>query len=188
VNRVVTNAAILHLRLGSPGYAATRANTHPFGSIHYGFAHNGQFRPTEALDGTLGESLAAAVGDTDSERFYLAVRHHIATGTAPAPAIAAAAADIRALADSWVSANCLLLTPRALHAYADHTPDSEVIRRRGPGFFDMRCLSEPDRFVVASAGWPQPVDRWQLLRERRVLEVGRDLKITVHAERASETD
>src|ERR1700722_5524182 len=31
VDRVVTRAAILHLRLGSPEFAATMANTHPFG-------------------------------------------------------------------------------------------------------------------------------------------------------------
>jgi predicted glutamine amidotransferase len=183
---VVTNAAILHLRLGSPGSAATSLNTHPFGSIHCGFAHNGQFIPAQALDGTLGKSLAAVRGDTDSERFYLAVRHRIDHGTAPAAAIAGAAADIRALAKSWESANCLLLTPGGLHVYADHSPDSEVLKRRGLGFFDIRCLTERDRVVVASTGWPQPPEGWRRLQERRVHEIGLDLTLTVRDEPAAE--
>jgi len=179
-DRVVTRVAILHLRLGSPGSATTMANTHPFGDVRRAFAHNGQFVPASALDGTLAGGGAAAGGDTDSERYYLAVRDRIDTGTAPAAAIAAAAADIRALADHWESANCLLLTPGALYAYADHSPDSRVIERRGPGFFDLHYLTEPGRVVVASTGWPQPADRWQRLRDRQVLEVSLDLTLTRH--------
>jgi predicted glutamine amidotransferase len=186
VQRVVTNAAILHLRLGTPGHVARMVNTHPFGSIHCAFAHNGQFTPTGALDGTLGKDLTAVRGDTDSERFYLAVRHRIDIGIPPTAAITAAAADIRILAAGWESANCLFLTPRALYVYADHSTDSEVIKRRGPGFFDMRCLTEPHRVVVASTGWPQPPDRWQRLHERRVLEVGLDLTLTLHNEHAAD--
>jgi predicted glutamine amidotransferase len=182
IEQVVTNAAILHLRMGSPGHVATMLNTHPFGGIHCAFAHNGQFTPAGALDGTLGPGLAAARGDTDSERFYLAVRHRVAQGATPAVAIAAAAADIRDLAEGWESANCLLLTTRALYAYADHSPDSEIIKRRGPSFFDLRCLTESDRVVIASTGWPQPADRWPRIHEHRVLEIGLDLTLTVHDE------
>jgi predicted glutamine amidotransferase len=183
VNGVVTSAAILHLRLRSPGSIAAAANTHPFGDSHCGFAHNGAFIPTAALDGTLGDGPLTAGGDTDSERFYLAVRRRIDAGTDPAAAIAAAAADIRRLADHWESANCLLLTPQRLYAYADHSADSAVIKRRGEGFFDLRWLAEPGRVVVASTGWPQPLDRWQRLAERQVLEVGPDRALTVHAAR-----
>jgi predicted glutamine amidotransferase len=186
IEQVVTTAAILHLRMGSPGHMATMLNTHPFGGVHCGFAHNGQFTPAGALDGTLGDGLAAARGDTDSERFYLAVRHRIDSGTAPAAAIAEAAADIRVLADGWESANCLLLTPSALYAYADHSPGSETIKRRGPGFFDLRCLTEPHRVVIASTGWPQPADRWQRIHEHRVLEIGFDLMLTVHDDYAAD--
>jgi predicted glutamine amidotransferase len=183
VKRVVTNAAILHLRLRSPGSIAAVANTHPFGDSHGSFAHNGAFIPTAALDGTLGDGTVTAGGDTDSERFYLAVRRRIDAGTDPAAAIAAAAGDIRLLADHWESANCLFLTRQGLYAYADHSADSAVIKRRGEGFFDLRWLAEPDRVVVASTGWPQPLDRWQRLAERQVLEVSRELTLTLHAAR-----
>ena len=184
VARIVTGAAIVHLRMGSPGYSVALANTHPFGDAGCGFAHNGQFIPPSALDGTLGERLAEARGDTDSERYYLAVRRRIDAGTEPAAAIAAAAADIRALATGWASTDCLLLTSDALYAYADHSVDSEVIRRRGPDYFDLRTMSEPGRSVVASVGWPQPADRWRRLPDRQVLEIGRDLTLTVHDEYA----
>jgi predicted glutamine amidotransferase len=182
MERVISNAAILHLRLGSPGLVATPANTHPFGSVHCGFAHNGHFTPASALDETLGESLAMVKGGTDSERFYLAVRRRIDAGIAPAAAIAAAGADIRALA-SWNSTNCLLLMPGALYASADHNPRSEVIGRRGRDYFDIRCLTEPGRVVVASTGWPQQAGRWERLPDRRVLEIGLDLTATLHHSR-----
>jgi predicted glutamine amidotransferase len=179
---IVTSAAIVHLRMGSPGAAVSPANTHPFGDAGCAFAHNGQFIPPGALDGMLGERLAEAQGDTDSERYYLAVRSRMDAGTGPAAAIAAAATDIRALATGWVSTNCLLLTPDALYAYADHSADSEVIGRRGPDFFDLRTLTEPGRLVVASTGWRQAPDRWHHLPDQQVFEIGGDLTLTVHDE------
>jgi predicted glutamine amidotransferase len=180
VDRVVTRAAILHLRLGSPGSAITMANTHPFGDNRRAFVHNGQFVPACALDGMLASGAAAGGGDTDSERYYLAVRERIVTGTTPAGAIAAAAAGIRARADHWESANCLLLTPRALHAYADHNADSRILTRRSPDFFDLHYLAEPDRVIVASTGWARSADRWHRLPDRQVLEIGLDLSLTLH--------
>jgi len=184
LQRVVTSAAILHLRLGSPGHKATMVNTHPFGDIHYGFAHNGQFTPASTLDGTLGQSLAEAMGDTDSERYYLAIRRRISEGAAPAAAISAAAADIRALAARLESANCLFLTPRTLYAYADHSAGSDAIRRRGADFFDLRYMTEPGRAMVASSGWPQSASRWMRQPDRRVAEIGRDHGHTKYHERA----
>jgi predicted glutamine amidotransferase len=182
IEETVTDLAIVHLRLASPQLAVGTANSHPFGDASCAFAHNGHFVPADALHSILGHGLiAAAEGDTDSERFYLAVRQRIDDGTAPAVALAGAAADIRALAAEWVSLNCLLITPQAIYAYADHDPDSEVIERRGPGFFDLSYLVEPGRIVIASTGWPQPSERWTRLPERRVLEVTRhDLHVTVH--------
>jgi predicted glutamine amidotransferase len=180
--RIVTSAAIVHLRMGSPGSAVSPANTHPFGDASCAFAHNGQFTPPGALDPTLGEDLAQAQGDTDSERYYLAVRRRMNAGTGPAAAIAAAATDIRTLATGWVSTNCLLLTPDALYAHADHSLDSEVIRRRGPDFFDLRTMTAPGRLLVASTGWPQPPGQWCRLPDQQVFEISPDLALTVHDE------
>lgn len=182
IEQTTTDLAMIHLRMASPQLAVSTANTQPFGGASCAFAHNGYFAPVSALDSTLGVSvIAAADGDTDSERFYLAIRQRIDDGAAPAVAIAGAAADIRALAAEWVSLNCLLVTPQTIYAYADHDPDSEVIGRRGPDFFDLSYLVEPGRVVIASEGWPHPTERWTRLPERKVLEVNRhDLIITVH--------
>jgi predicted glutamine amidotransferase len=177
----VTDAAILHLRLASANMRIAGVNTHPFGDASGAFAHNGYFTPADALDALLGPGVISAQGDTDSERYYLAIRRGIDNGMAPATAISVAAAEIRARATKWVSLNCLFLTPRALYAYADHDPGSEVSRRRGPRFFDLRCRVEQDRIVVASEGWPQPADRWLPLPERRVVEIPRhDPQIILH--------
>lgn len=182
----VTDAAILHMRLASDKMPVTSVNTHPFGDADGAFAHNGYFAPADALNAMLGPGLAAARGDTDSERYYLAIRRRIDNGMAPATAISVAAADIRAKATKCVSLNCLFLTPRALYAYADHDPGSEVIRRRGPRYFDLRYRVEPGRIVVASEGWPQPVDRWLPLPGRRVLEIPRqDPRIILHDSRGA---
>jgi predicted glutamine amidotransferase len=181
VSGTVTDVAMLHLRLASDKMPITSANTHPFGDGHSAFAHNGYFAPADALDAMLGPGLIAAHGDTDSERFYLAIRRGIDNDVAPARAISMAAAAIRARATKCVSLNCLFLTPSALYAYADHDPNSDVIQRRGPRFFDLSYRVEPGRIVVASEGWPQPADHWIRLPERQVLEIPRhDLRIILH--------
>jgi predicted glutamine amidotransferase len=175
VKCAATTAAIIHLRLASEGLANTDANTHPFGDSTCGFAHNGQFVPVDAIDKALGPEPAVA-GDTDSERYYLAVRRRMDMGFSPPAAITGAAAQIQELATQWVSLNCLLLTPTALYAYAKYRPGSEVLTRRGPDFFDLRYQADPGRVIVASTGFPQPADSWLRLPKGLVLEVGRDLK------------
>jgi len=183
--RVVTSAAIVHLRMSSPGSLRILENTHPFGGPELAFVHNGQFDPAGVLDAGPDANTADAKGDTDSERYYLAVRDLTLLGSAPPDAITGAAGLVRSRAASWESTNCLLLTPAGLCAYADHSANSAVIRRRGPDFFDLRYRTEPGRAVVASTGWTRPGVSWARLPDRRVLEIGRDLMLTVHDEGAS---
>lgn len=187
----VTDAAMLHIRLASPGFPNTRANTHPFGDIRVAFAHNGYFAPSGVLGAATGpgpaERLDTARRPTDSEQFYQAIRGHMADGMPPAKAIAETAATIRALAAECVSLNCLMLTPQALYAYAYHDPESEVMRRRGAGFFDLHYRIEPGRVMVASAGWPRPSDRWSLLPQCGTMEIRRaDLTVIWHPQERAE--
>jgi predicted glutamine amidotransferase len=188
VERIVTSAAILHLRLRSPGSPRVLENTHPFATAERAFAHNGQFRPVDILDKSLSVGVAEAQGDTDSERYYLAVRDRILAGEAPGNAIAAAAASVRSCAAAWESANCLLLTPAGVCAYADHSAGSEAIKRRGPEYFDLRYRTEPGRVIIASTGWPGPGASWTRLPDRRALVIGRDLALTVNDELAPAVD
>jgi predicted glutamine amidotransferase len=179
-----TDAALLHLRMASPGTAPLPGNTHPFGDASVAFAHNGDFAPLSCLDDVIGEArLAGAEGGTDSERFSLAVRRRLDEGMEVPRAIRSTAADIRARATRFASLNCLLLTPDALYAYAAHSPRSEVVRRRGADFFALNYRRHADSVVVASTGWPQAAPRWTTLPEDHVLEIRRgDLSTVVHGD------
>lgn len=169
-----TTAAVLHLRMATPGMAVRAGNTHPFGAPHLAFAHNGAFEPANVLDPLIGPVLLAeAEGTTDSERFHLAVRARMAEGLSAGQALEAAAADIRRLADTFVSLNALLLTSGGLFAYADHDPESEVSVRRGTGYFDLRCLraARTDRVVISSDGPWTRSGPWQRLPKRQAWRV-----------------
>jgi predicted glutamine amidotransferase len=182
VRELTTDAALLHLRLASPQFPVVVENTHPFGDQRIAFAHNGDFSPADCLDPVIGgELLATAEGDTDSERFYLGIRLRINDGMEPPKAIMAAAADVRTLAKSFASLNCLLLTPDALYAYTAYDPRCEVIRRRGAGFFALNYRTDVDALVIASTGWVQNQPAWSTLPEGHVLEIRRgDLATVVH--------
>ncbi|WP_254205747.1 class II glutamine amidotransferase [Nocardia alni] len=175
-----SDAALLHIRMASPGLPVELRNTHPFTMGALAFAHNGFFSPREALDDLIDpEILAGAVGDTDSERYFLRVLTRLrGQDRDPVDAIARTAADIRARA-SFGSLNCLLLTEDALYAYAEEDPESEVSRRRGPQFFRMHYRVGPSAAMVASQGIP--TDGWQLLPYGRVLQIRRgDLRVSIH--------
>ncbi|MFE6894638.1 class II glutamine amidotransferase [Streptomyces sp. NPDC057694] len=178
----VTDAALLHLRMASQDFRVAAGNTHPFGDRRSAFAHNGDFDPASALDDVIGpQLLATAVGDTDSERFHLAIRRRWDEGMSPVKAVMGAADDIRSLAKGFVSLNCLLLTPDGLLAYTEHDPDSAVIARRGPDYFRLHYREDDGSVAVASTGWPQPAPRWTPLPERCLLEVvPGTLTVTVH--------
>lgn len=180
--RTVTDAAVFHLRLASGTLGVNHANTHPFGDERRAFVHNGYFNPSDALDDLLGpELLAEAAGDTDSERFYLAIRQRIDAGILPQVAIVEAAAEVRDEAAEIASLNCLLLTENGMYAYTEHDPESEVMARRGADFFDLGYRVDADRVVVASSGWSQPAEHWRRLGERQVLVVDRrTLRTDIH--------
>jgi len=167
----VSDMAFLHIRMASPNLPVTTANAHPFGDPRAAFAHNGEIRPISALEQLISPGLlATAEGDTDSERFYLAIREQLDQGTSPAEAIASVTRSIRASAEMVISLNSLMLTPAGLYAYAEHDPHSEVIGRRGAGYFGLSYREEDGKTVVASQGWPQPAPAWTVLPEQRVAE------------------
>ena len=146
----LTDMAVVHLRMASPAFAVTPANTHPFGDPRAAFAHNGDFTPATCLDRRISiGGLRSAKGDTDSERYYLAVRDRLDDGETPARAIAGVADDIRIQAKRYASLNCLLLTPDGLFGYVEHDPDAEVSRRRGPAYFGLHYRRQPGKVVIA---------------------------------------
>jgi predicted glutamine amidotransferase len=172
LRRCHTTMAVLHLRMASPRFAVELGNTHPFGDGRAAFAHNGDISPAECLDPLIAPELLAGVkGGTDSERYYLAVRSRLDLGDTEEQAITTVTGQIRRRAGAVMSLNCLLLTPSGLFAYAEHDPGSEVMARRGSGFFGLSYRHGPDRTVIASQGWPQPRPHWQDVPEQKVLSV-----------------
>ncbi|WP_285601708.1 class II glutamine amidotransferase [Kineosporia sp. NBRC 101731] len=158
----VTDMAVLHIRMASPHLAVSMDNTHPFGDARAAFAHNGEIRPVTSLDALISPGLlATAVGTTDSERYFLAIREQMDQGSPPEQAITRTAQSIRERAEMVVSLNCMMLTPDGLFTYAEHDPHSEVIGRRGPGYFGLSYRQEEHKTVVASEGWPQPRPQWR---------------------------
>jgi predicted glutamine amidotransferase len=177
-----TDAAILHLRLATPGIPLELSNTHPFRLGALAFAHNGCFSPINALDDLIDpELLAETAGTTDSERYFLRVVSLLRTKD-PIDALETAAADIRERAE-FASLNCLLLTEDALYAYSDEDPESDASKRRGPEFFRLRYQVRADRVAVVSTGIAGPHDMsWIVLPYRHVLEIRRsDLRVSTHA-------
>ncbi|MFI5753044.1 class II glutamine amidotransferase [Streptomyces sp. NPDC051644] len=169
----VTDAAVLHLRMASQNFPVISANTHPFGDRRAAFVHNGDFTPSNCLDGTIGtDLLATAKGRTDSERLFLAVRRCLDDGMDPVKALIQTAADVKSRAAGYASLNCALLTPSSLFVYAEHDPHSEVIGRRGPDFFDLCYRQDDFKVVVASTGWTQ-TEGWEPIPSGHVLEVPR---------------
>ncbi|CAM5610216.1 class II glutamine amidotransferase [Streptomyces griseorubiginosus] len=169
----VTDMAVIHLRLASPGLPVSPGNTHPFGDTRAAFVHNGDYQPRDCLEPSIApDLLAAAEGQTDSERYYLAVRTRMDSGVSPAKAVRQAAADVRLLADGYVSLNCLLLTSGSLYAYQEHDPRSEVIQRRGETYFQLYYRSSDGRTLVASQGWPHPEPLWRQVPTQTVLAIG----------------
>lgn len=184
MGELTTDTALLHLRMASPQFPVVQENTHPFGDQRIAFAHNGDFNPADCLDPTIGDDLlTTAEGDTDSERFYLGIRLRLDDGMEPPKAIVSTVADVRVLATSFASLNCLLLTADALYAYTAHDPHSDVIGRRGPGYFALNYRTDPNSVVIASTGWPQNPPAWSPLPEGHVLEIRRgDLTTVVHGD------
>jgi predicted glutamine amidotransferase len=172
-----TDAALLHLRLATPGLPVTHPNTHPFLRDGLAFMHNGVVGPTAHIDALLDDDLPP-VGDTDSERYFLAMLGLVRAGAAPAAALLQTAHRMLALS-ATSSANAMLLTDDALHVVCAYRPD-RLPSNQGQDYFDLHYRVRPDAVVVASSGVPQ--SGWTRLSNGSVLSVARtSLDCTVTA-------
>jgi hypothetical protein len=116
-------------------------------------------------------------GDTDSERYFLAVLSQLEAGATPAEALRAAVAGIAATA-SFTSLNCLLLTPDELYAVCCFDPDG-VAADEAPDYYDLGVRTTDDAVVVSSSGWGRG---WQGLANGELLVVRRGtLEVSVES-------
>lgn len=171
------DSAILHLRKASPGLAVASRNTHPFAVGSVAFAHNGYFPLDPAIDKVLADVDAEPVaGDTDSERYFHLVLALMRMSD-PVTALTQAATLITGQVEA-VSLNALMLTHRALYAFAFYDERAERPVSRS---YELRFRVGDRAVRVASSGWEQPTPQWETLASGTILEVRRhDLCVSVH--------
>jgi predicted glutamine amidotransferase len=198
--RALGDLGIVHLRSATPPLEVSFRNSHPFVRDGLAMAHNGAIFPKEqALKDITGQGgwpqqLDAIIpngsrrrpeGETDSERYFLAVLTYMDLGCGPVDAMRRAVEHI--LAEFRPSClNALLLTEESLFATSWHQPEpypDEYYRLFSPDtlltYFDLQYRLDRRGLVVASTGWTP--DGWQTVTEGHVLEVARfSLELTEH--------
>ena len=173
-----SDLGMVHLRRATLGLPVSVENTHPFSDGRLAFAHNGSIFPPPALDALLSPAaLARKTGDTDSERYFLAVLSQLEAGATPAEALRRAVAGI-VTTSSFTSLNCLLLTPEELYAVCFFAPDGPP-SDEAPDYYDLRYRIADDGVVVTSSGWGRG---WRELANGELLVVRRGtLEVTVES-------
>ncbi len=163
--RVAATLAVVHLRLGTPGYGGGLRNVHPFSHADDLFVHNGAITPKERiaeLDPGAGEPLTS---DTDSERYFRGLQAAAARHDGD---VAEGMADIRAVVAraelTATSLNAVLLRPDGMHVISCHDPsiplgetrvwpDDELGRGvEWPPYLPLQHLRRDDVHVVTSSG------------------------------------
>ena len=169
-------AALTHLRWATLGLSVRSANTHPFTSHGVAFAHNGSISPPGALEELVAPQLKPhRQGDTDSERYFLAVLSRLAEGATPTEALATTVADIVASGATVHSLNCMLLTPEALLAVCCYDPGSY----EDPEYYPLLHRRTGETVVVASTGWTESAG-WSTLDNGQMIVVEREsLRTTI---------
>lgn len=169
-------SALTHLRWATLGLSVRPANTHPFTSHGVAFAHNGSISPPEALEELVAPRLMQQCqGDTDSERYFLAVLSRLAEGATPAESLATTVADILASGATVHSLNCMLLTSEELLAVCCYDPGSYD----DPEYYPLLHRCTGTTVVVASTGWTESAG-WSTLGNGQMMVVERgSLRTTI---------
>lgn len=161
--------ALTHLRWATLGLPVQPDNTHPFTDGRVAFAHNGSVEPPTALDDLVAPGLLAQRhGDTDSERYFLAVLSRMAAGATPTQALVETVAAVVASSARVHSLNSMLVTPEALYAVCCYDPGSYA----DPDYYPLLYRREGDAVVVASTGWTDSAG-WTTLSNGQLLVVER---------------
>ena len=169
-SRPLGEIGIVHLRSATPPLAVNFNNSHPFIHGQYAMAHNGAISPPtgqtamdlEAVEHIVPEDWRGQLrGNTDSERFFMAVVAKIAAGASAVCALRDTAAKI---VDDFLPTclNAFLIGPDALYAicwFQDEPYPAEYYKLFEPDelkdYFHLRYKRTDNSFVIASTGWPQ---------------------------------
>ena len=181
---VSARSAIVHLRMGTPGYGRGVVDNHPFADGTWAMIHNGAVAPAAHVGKLLApDSRRNPRGSTDSERWFLALRDELDRGSSVPDAVAAVVERVRTVglhASSW---NSMLLGPRALHVISHHDPALLPVDVKlwpdlypedlvcWPPYFDLRVRTSEGVSVVISSGIVDDATDWTLLPNKSVLRL-----------------
>ena len=150
-----SDLALVHLRWATLGLPVCQDNAHPFTDGRIAFAHNGSIWPPADLEQLIGEQQRhLLVGDTDSERFFLALLTRLDGRTDDSSVGWAYAETVRTIRRDFRgnSLNSMVLTPTRLFAACSYDPTESVLDE-DPHYYRIGHRSRDGSVVVASSGW-----------------------------------
>ena len=166
---VMTDGALLHLRLASKGITINIDNNHPFTHGSTTFMHNGTIRPGNTAEQFIDEKYKGFIqGTTDSERYFYAVlsaidKHGLVEG------VRTTVNSIRAIAD-YTALNIMVQTPETLIAVCEFN-DANKSEWSSEDHYELRFTKRGNDIVVASTGWGN--GDWNHLDNHQMLIVDR---------------
>jgi len=166
---VMTDGALLHLRLASKGITINIDNNHPFTHGSTTFMHNGTIRPGNTAEQFIDEKYKGFIqGTTDSERYFYAVlsaidKHGLVEG------VRTTVNSIRAIAD-YTALNIMVQTPETLIAVCEFN-DANKSEWSSEDHYELRFTKRGNDIVVASTGWGN--GDWNHLDNQQMLIVDR---------------
>lgn len=175
-------AGLVHLRRATDGFCVSEENTHPFVVDGWAFAHNGGIPHPERIDALTDPRWRhRRRGDTDSERYFLALLERVEARGDLLEGIRTAVADVRHACGS-ASMNAAIIGPGVMavvHASVGASaPLAELIESVGgtpdclpPGhqdrYYDLVYRQAEGGVIVSSTGMPD--DTWRALPSESVL-------------------
>ena len=168
-SNVMTDGALLHLRLASKGITVNIDNNHPFTHGSTTFMHNGTIRPGNTAEQFIDEKYKGFIqGTTDSERYFYAVlsaidKHGLVEG------VRTTVNSIRAIAD-YTALNIMVQTPETLIAVCEFN-DANKSEWSSEDHYELRFTKRGNDIVVASTGWGN--GDWNHLDNHQMLIVDR---------------
>jgi predicted glutamine amidotransferase len=166
---VMTDGALLHLRLASKGITINIDNNHPFTHGTTTFMHNGTIRPGNTAEQFIDENYKGFIqGTTDSERYFYAVLSAI-DKQGLIEGVRTTVNSIRAIAD-YTALNIMVQTPESLIAVCEFN-DANKSEWSSEDHYELRFTKRGNDIVVASTGWGN--SDWNHLDNHQMLIVDR---------------
>ena len=166
---VMTDGALLHLRLASKGITIDIDNNHPFTHGTTTFMHNGTIRPFDVAEQFISEKYVNLVaGSTDSERFFYALLSRI-DDLGLIEGVREMVNTIRAISD-YSALNIMVQTPETLIAVCEFNENNQS-EWSGADHYELRFTKRGNDIVVASTGWGN--GDWNHLDNHQMLIVDR---------------